>query len=55
MPARAAQARDRYARHAARLGASADAAPRRRGGTLRRASETIAAALARAREARAPR
>ena len=53
--AQAEQARDRYARHAARLGAStrrgagaaADASPPRQ--------ETIAAVLARAREARASR
>ncbi|MEO8309676.1 MAG: RnfABCDGE type electron transport complex subunit B [Caldimonas sp.] len=52
-PARAEQARDRYARHATRL-AGADAAPETEAAPPSR-QETIAAALARAREARAVR
>jgi electron transport complex protein RnfB len=52
--ARAEQARDRYARHAARLGTSTDAA-RDMPATPPARQETIAAVLARAREARASR
>jgi electron transport complex protein RnfB len=52
-PARADRSRDRYERHAARLAARAEPAPAAPVATPRR--ETIAAALARAREARAPR
>jgi electron transport complex protein RnfB len=56
---RADEARDRYARHAARVGAGTgaadvDAAPDA-ASSLPPRQETIAAALARAREARAPR
>jgi len=53
-PVRADQARDRYARHAARLGAGADESPRTTVAPPAR-QETIAAVLARAREARASR
>lgn len=51
---RAEQARDRYARHAARVGRGADAAPDTTPTPSAR-QETIAAVLARAREARASR
>jgi len=53
-PVRAKQARERYAKHAARLGEGADEAP---GTTVAPPArqETIAAVLARAREARASR
>jgi H+/Na+-translocating ferredoxin:NAD+ oxidoreductase subunit B len=50
----AEQARDRYARHAARLDTSADATPSIPAASPAR-QETIAAVLARAREARASR
>jgi electron transport complex protein RnfB len=50
----AEQARDRYARHAARLDTSADATPSTPAASPAR-QETIAAVLARAREARASR
>jgi Na+-translocating ferredoxin:NAD+ oxidoreductase subunit B len=50
----AEQARDRYARHAARLDTSADATPGTPAASPAR-QETIAAVLARAREARASR
>ena len=53
-PVRAEQARDRYARHAARLGTGADAAPDIPATPPPR-QETIAAVLARARAARAAR
>ncbi len=53
-PARAEQARERYARHAASLATSGDAAPDAEAAPTPR-QETIAAALARAREARAAR
>jgi electron transport complex protein RnfB len=53
-PAHAEQARERYARHAARGGPSADAAPDAAAAPPAR-RETIAAVLARAREARASR
>jgi Na+-translocating ferredoxin:NAD+ oxidoreductase subunit B len=51
---RADQARDRYAGHAARLGTGADAAPDT-SATAPARQETIAAVLARVREARASR
>ena len=51
---RAGQARERYASHVARLGARADGAPAEAAPALSR-QETIAAALARAREARTSR
>lgn len=54
-PALAQQARDRYARHAARLGPSGDAAAEVEVEAAATRQETIAAALARAREARASR
>jgi electron transport complex protein RnfB len=53
-PLHAAQARDRYARHAARLDAGTEAAPDPATAPPRR-EETIAAVLARAREARTSR
>jgi electron transport complex protein RnfB len=53
-PAHAGLARERYARHAARLDTSAAAAPDAAAAPPAR-RETIAAVLARAREARAPR
>jgi len=53
-PVRAEQARDRYARHAARLGTDADAVPDTPATPPPR-QETIAAVLARARAARAAR
>jgi len=51
---RAEQARDRYARHKARVGTGANAAPTTAAAAPAR-QETIAAVLARAREARASR
>ena len=53
-PSRAEQARERYAGHLARLGTGVDSAPAEAAPAVSR-QETIAAALARAREARAPR
>ena len=53
-PVRAAQARDRHARHAARRGSGGDATPSVPATPPAR-QETIAAVLARAREARASR
>jgi electron transport complex protein RnfB len=54
-PAHAEQARDRYACHAARMGASADAAAEAAAAPPPARQETIAAVLARAREARTQR
>ena len=54
-PARAADARQRYARHAARYGAGPGAETASEGASAPARSETVAAAIARARAARAAR